>query len=557
MELFHAYKVEILNKEFRIGKELRSKKIAQVVMFDYHGNKMDTRDYGLIQKEEVYQAISEGKAVDLNNCYVKDFSLSEYRKLNNLNENDVVEISSITAMNAFFDADHKIDFSYALLKSDSEDFVNTIFSCNELSFVQTRIEAVNLDFTNARFHCKNVNFQYATFHVVELNFKDVKFQSDSISFINCNFSDGKENFSGTDFGNANVAFQFARFGEGDISFEKTRFFGNKIDFSKVEFGKGRVDFRLSTFCDGTISFDECELEDGKFRFRRSEFGKGRISFEMAQLKGVEVNFERCEFGNGELSFLKAEIGTINLNSAQLNNHVDLRVSHCEYIDLMSTIVRDIVDLSNEKDSVRIEQINFSNMRNLGRLFLDYYDNDVKRLIYSQKFTSVKMKAEQFRLLKEEFRALGQYNDEDKAYLEFKRLELEDRRIRTLRENKLNAIWFYPVYYGEKLIFDQIGHYATNPMRVLISMIIAFMSLTFCHLILMLTTNSDIVSSVDHPEEVSLFTKSIYHSTITFLTIGYGDYFPSGAIRWLSGIEGFIGLFLMSYFTVAFVRKVLR
>ena len=48
--------------------------------------------------------------------------------------------------------------------------------------------------------------------------------------------------------------------------------------------------------------------------------------------------------------------------------------------------------------------------------------------------------------------------------------------------------------------------------------------------------------------------------ITFLTIGYGsDYINinSFCAKLLSGFEGFAGLFLMSYFTVAFVRKVLR
>jgi hypothetical protein len=52
-------------------------------------------------------------------------------------------------------------------------------------------------------------------------------------------------------------------------------------------------------------------------------------------------------------------------------------------------------------------------------------------------------------------------------------------------------------------------------------------------------------------------RAFYHSAITFLTIGYGDHYPYGSIRWVSSMEGFFGLFLMSYFTVAFVRKVLR
>ena len=72
---------------------------------------------------------------------------------------------------------------------------------------------------------------------------------------------------------------------------------------------------------------------------------------------------------------------------------------------------------------------------------------------------------------------------------------------------------------------------------------------------MLFTRADIIASVD--DHLSIVAKAFYHSAITFLTIGYGDHFPFGAIRWMSGIEGFVGLFLMSYFTVAFVRKILR
>jgi hypothetical protein len=59
------------------------------------------------------------------------------------------------------------------------------------------------------------------------------------------------------------------------------------------------------------------------------------------------------------------------------------------------------------------------------------------------------------------------------------------------------------------------------------------------------------------DQLSMVAKSFYHSAVTFLTIGYGDHYPYGMVRWVSAIEGFVGLFLMSYFTVAFVRKILR
>ena len=39
--------------------------------------------------------------------------------------------------------------------------------------------------------------------------------------------------------------------------------------------------------------------------------------------------------------------------------------------------------------------------------------------------------------------------------------------------------------------------------------------------------------------------------------GYGDCSPMGYFKIIAPVEGFIGVFLMSYFSVAFVRKILR
>ncbi len=66
--------------------------------------------------------------------------------------------------------------------------------------------------------------------------------------------------------------------------------------------------------------------------------------------------------------------------------------------------------------------------------------------------------------------------------------------------------------------------------------------------------STLPQNLNHFQE---FWNSIYYSAITFFTIGYGDYFPYGPLKFVAAIEGFSGVFLMSYFTVAFVRKILR
>jgi hypothetical protein len=62
---------------------------------------------------------------------------------------------------------------------------------------------------------------------------------------------------------------------------------------------------------------------------------------------------------------------------------------------------------------------------------------------------------------------------------------------------------------------------------------------------------------DHLNHSHDFWNSVYYSAITFCTVGYGDYFAEGYLKIFAACEGFTGIFLMSYFTVAFVRKILR
>jgi hypothetical protein len=103
----------------------------------------------------------------------------------------------------------------------------------------------------------------------------------------------------------------------------------------------------------------------------------------------------------------------------------------------------------------------------------------------------------------------------------------------------------------------MGLYATSPGRVLVSVSIVCLSFGFLYYLLELTSLGKTMSSVGNPDNISTFAQSFYHSAITFFTIGYGDVYPQGLSRVLSALEGFVGVFMMSYFTVAFVRKILR
>jgi hypothetical protein len=237
----------------------------------------------------------------------------------------------------------------------------------------------------------------------------------------------------------------------------------------------------------------------------------------------------------------------------------LRVKKCSHIDLTDTIVRDIIDfLPTEENKVEIEALNFEGMRLLGNLLLDWEKNHIYDLIVNQTNTDDTQKAEQFRSLKKNFSDIGRYDDEDKAYLEFKRYEEKALYKQKVSQGSLSKTLYLPIYWFKLLVFDKMGHYATNPVRVLFSMFIVYSTFSVTYFILILIKWGDIVSGIGGQHAmISSLGKSFFFAAITFLTIGYGDFYPMGIIRTLSGIEGFIGVFMMSYFTVAFVRKILR
>ncbi len=431
------------------------------------------------------------------------------------------------------------------------------FASGGLDFSNVKIDSGEISFKNTVFNTGKKDFQYSDFGTGNKLFTNTEFNDGDVSFINTQFNSGEVSFKIARFGRGRVDFHYARFGQGDKTFERADFGDGDVDFRTVEFGPGRVNFNRSRFGTGNVSFEGCELKNGKFIMKRAEFSEGAVNFELAEMSGTEIAFDRTVFGPGTISFYNGRFGSLSLNSCHLDNYTDLRVAACRSIDLSDTIVRDIIDLMPYGIEQDIGQIRFSGMRLIGRIYIDWIRNRVPMLIANQSDADDRSKAEQFRTLKENFSVCGQYNDEDLAYVRFKRFEARANLHEALSINSLNALWAYPAYLFKLLVFDKVGHYATNPGRVIISMLTGYTFFSFLYVILILTGAGEIIESVNHDAGLNAFGRGFYHSAITFLTIGYGDYYPSGAIRWVSGVEGFTGVFLMSYFTVAFVRKILR
>ena len=218
-------------------------------------------------------------------------------------------------------------------------------------------------------------------------------------------------------------------------------------------------------------------------------------------------------------------------------------------------MRDIIDLTPYEETSRIKSFRFDGMRLLGSIHIDWKKNNVKEIIISQDMSD-EIKAEQFLILKENFNNIGAYDFEDKAYIEFKRYEDKVIVSNQLKKNKYNFLWVYPTAWFRNLVFDKAGLYATDPIRVLLSMFISYAVFSFIF-VFMAILNMGGLTGAEGKGLLSIIGDSFYFSAITYLTVGYGDFCPLGIDRWIAGLEGFVGVFLMAYFTVAFVRKILR
>ncbi|MDI1356162.1 MAG: potassium channel family protein [bacterium] len=537
-----------------------SDKTALVSFYDENNKRVSTHKFWVLKNDIIYDWIDKGETINLNGAYIHDFSMKEYRRSRGIAEQVPVKLINYSSRKTFFDCDFETDFYQVEFSGAFTNFESSIFANGFVNFHNCNFGNSEVSFKKAKFGSGSTTFQSSTFGDGAVSFFNTNFGSGNLSFIDANFGNGHVDFRKTYFGDGVVDFKFAKFAHGDISFQKASFGSGKKDFKNVEFGDGKIDFRGIDFNDGDVSFEGVEFGNGRVNFRNSKYGSGFKNFELCDFGEGEALFEFVDFGSGSVNFNRSNVKRISFSGCHINCFTDLRFAHCQALDLSNTVIRDVVDIKPMSEKVVIQELKLVDMRILGRVFLNWRENALADVIYVQTDTSLFQLAEQFRILKENFRNNGQYEDEDAAYLEFKRCEARATLHSSLEKSKWKALQAYPVYLFKKLVFDHVGHYGTAPVRVLGNAIVTvffFGALYHCfttyfpHIGTVATT---LPADMNHVQE---FWNSIYYSAITFFTIGYGDYFALGVLKIISATEGFIGVFLMSYFTVAFVRKILR
>jgi hypothetical protein len=578
---YSNYRVEIKNVKFIADDGRTCPRTAIVTLIGQNGEEIGSELFGAIEIAQVYKLIREEQELNLDNFYMSEFSLTNYRRVNEQEKKDFVPLKKFTARNAFFEAKNFTDFSYASFSDDEVSFDGTHFAKGKVVFSGSNFGKGNTVFSNTLFRDGNIefagsvfgdgdflfknaiirdgikDFQDIKFGDGEISFANTEFNSGELLFINTRFGDGKFNFKVARIGGGKVDFHYSVFGDCEVTFERTEFGNSRVDFRTVDFGSGRINFNRSVFGNGEVNFEGASCKSGKIQFKKAEMGSGPKNFNLMEMVNAEFNFERTEFGDGDVTFNNSHFKLLCLKSCHLDHYVDLRIARAEVMDISDTIVRDIVDLEPYDFRVNIDILDMSGMRLIGKLYIDWKLNNCLGIIINQKETTIRQKAEQFRILKENFSGTGKYDDEDMAYVMFKRFEARAEMKDAVAKSKWARLWAWPEFGFKWLVFDKIGLYATSPGRVLFSVVIFWIFFGTTYYLVQLSGLGKTASSVQNPDHLTPLLQSFYHSAVTFFTIGYGDVFPQGLSRVVSGLEGFMGVFMMSYFTVAFVRKVLR
>ena len=540
------WKAELSDTPFITSNGTELPSTAKVSYLSEQGEVLSTKLYGFGDEKWLFENFSKGN-FSLSEIYFKNFSVKDFINTN-------LETKSITdfiAESCFFDGETDLSDTFFLGKKFS--MAQSVFANGNVSFRGSVLEVNVADMNNITFDKGTLDFHIVRVPNARISFSGSKFGSGEINFDFSIFSKEGLDFSGAQFGDIEMTFRNTTFNNGNILFFGTEFGNGIISFGGAKMGNANLDFSFS-------QYKNCEI-----RFRHTVFGFGKLNFNGLSNKSGKLFFEVCEFRGKNMSFANSELGEINFNRCTFSEHVDMSVNSCKALTLNNCIIEKSFDMSaSHRRKVEIGTFNISHTKNLGQIDIDWRYNKVHSMIFAQgDTTTYHDKANQFRLLKENFRNLGRYSDEDEAYVAFKRCEswsgIRDKFDENFEKSKFSRFLNRLAYPFKWFVLDYIGRYATNPFRILGAMFLSIFVFTILYSMpfvilqgekeLFLLTNNKWIHDI---------VKALYHSIATNFTIGYGDVNPGNFIAMiLSGIQGFFGLFLMSYFTVAFVRKILR
>ena len=436
----------------------------------------------------------------------------------------------------------------------------------------------------------------------KLDFRNTRFFGD-VSFKDVVFSGA--------LSEAEVSFEDARIKKGE---------SNKLEFINVDFGQTLLNFFQITVGDFIDSCQQTLECNGDF--------PNEISFKNVSVSDESaINFADAEIHNCAITFKNiSSMPMTNLCFAPITvdakgNGKDLRLlSPDNRLIIDNCEIRQTVSISN------VSELSLKNTKNYGRIVGDsswgnffsfdksnYFVrsrgflevtrfgginiyNNLLLAVYNfsrnerncEELAEINLnKAKDFLMLKENFASLGEYDDEDDAfilYMEFKPCSILERKHKrySRKRNKnekdgekqkkskpMGSLWYRLIF---RFLYDT-GKYGISPLRVIISLLILVSAFTIIYFLCASlmenafsignTLNKDygspngIMAGLGTGFSFKKFWASLLYSVEGIIPFVSQFEAISAVVSVFTAIENAIGSFLVGYFSVAVIRKTLR
>ena len=365
--------------------------------------------------------------------------------------------------------------------------------------------------------------------------------------------------------------------DGDYDFKEFIFIGDiyfKKDLNITIFGN--ADFRKTTF-NGCATFEGATFEAGAYftwaTFNGPAFFSNSTFEAGANFTGATFNehafFSGATFKTGA-TFTGATFkehayftfttfnGHATFDKANFKGDVSFYLKNLlTYLNLNETKVfpgkKLSINVNNGKQNIFFQRAYLENacldLELCEDVFIDLTDtllrntkikkDQIKSHILQEKEKKFSEAQEIFLLLKNNFHSIGQYEDESWAFTKEKDMERKNNcHFKSLHK------WLWSCF------LNGIFGYGIQPFKVIMSAILIITLFAFLFM-------NPGISNVVGIEEITSnnFFDCLYFSTITFTTLGYGDFRPlEGLGRILAGSEAFIGAFMMALFVYTFARR---
>ena len=171
----NRYVVNIVDRVFVNDAGFSFPQTAIITIYDENQNNIFSSDYGYLPTEKIYDMIERLVELNLDNCYIANFSITAYRRSRILHKTGIQELRGISARFAFFNSNHQVDFSFVDFGDYNVNFHGAYFSNGMVTFHSSRFGRGTVDFNSSIFRNGNFDFSNVTKLSGDVNFKNVQF----------------------------------------------------------------------------------------------------------------------------------------------------------------------------------------------------------------------------------------------------------------------------------------------------------------------------------------------------------------------------------------------